>query len=166
VIFVALNKDLFSPEHITAFVKQFGIFAVPSFVLIYIIAALAFLPSFIFTMLGGLLFGTFWGGIFSLLGATLGAMLSFLVSRYIASDYLEKLPSVLIQKLRNGTQDKGWRYVAFTRLTMVFPYNLQNYGYGLTKISCFEFTLTTFLAMAPSTFAYAYLGHIGKAIVF
>ena len=117
-------------------------------------------------MLGGLLFGTVWGGVFSLLGATLGAMLSFLASRYIASDWLEKSSSGIIQKLRDGASQKGWRFVAFTRIVPVFPYNLQNYGYGLTKISCFEFTLTTFLAMLPSTFIYAYLGHMGKAVVF
>ena len=166
VIFASFNRHLFSPQNISSFIKSLGIFAPLVFIAIYIIGALAFLPSFIFTMLGGLVFGTAWGGVYSLFGATLGAMFSFLASRYIASDWLENSSSGLLEKLRNGTLDKGWRFVAFTRLAPIFPYNLQNYGYGLTKITCLEFTLTTFFAMAPSTFMYAYLGSVGKAIVF
>jgi uncharacterized membrane protein YdjX (TVP38/TMEM64 family) len=165
IAFVSFNRELFSPEIIKSFIEDLGVFAPIVFVLIYIFAAIAFLPSFIFTMLGGLVFGVAWGGIYSLIGATIGAMLAFLASRYIGSGWLEKSSSGLIQKLRDGTQEKGWRFVAFTRLVPVFPYNLQNYGYGLTKMSCWQFTLTTFLAMIPSTFIYAYLGFIGKAIV-
>lgn len=166
VILCALNRKFLSPQNISSFIKSLGIFAAPVFIAIYIIAALAFLPSFVFTMLGGLVFGTAYGGIYSLIGATLGATLSFLASRYIASDWLENSSSTLIEKLRSGTENKGWRFVAFTRLSMIFPYNLQNYGYGLTKITCLEFTLATFFSMAPSTFVYAYLGSIGKSIAF
>lgn len=165
IAFASFNRELFSPETVKSFIESLGFFAPIVFILIYIFAAIAFLPSFIFTMLGGLVFGVVLGGIYSLIGATLGAMFSFLASRYIGSDWLEKSSSSLIQKLRDGTQEKGWRFVAFTRLVPVFPYNLQNYGYGLTKMSCWQFTLTTFWAMIPSTFIYAYLGFIGKAIV-
>lgn len=123
IVFAALNRESLSGESITNFINSLGIFAIPIFVLIYVLAAIAFLPSFVFTMLGGLLFGTLWGGIFSLLGAVLGAMLSFLVSRYIASEWLEKSSSNIVQKLRDGTKEKGWRFVAFTRLVPVFPYS-------------------------------------------
>lgn len=165
IVFASFNREIFEPDKIKNFIDGLGIFAPLVFISIYIFAAIAFLPSFVFTMLGGLVFGTVWGGIYSLLGATLGAMLSFLASRYIASDWLEKSSSGLIQKLRDGSSEKGWRFVAFTRLVPVFPYNLQNYGYGITKMTCWQFTLTTFIAMAPSTFIYAYLGYAGKAIM-
>ena len=117
-------------------------------------------------MFAGLIFDTVPGGFISLIAATLGAMFSFLLSRYIAHDWFENSSSKLIEKLKKGTKEKGWRFVAFTRLVPVFPYNLQNYCYGLTKMSCLEFTVTTFITMAPSTFIYSYLGHLGKAIVF
>lgn len=165
IIFASFNRELFSQESISLFLSGLGIYGPIVFVLVYILVAIAFVPSFVFTMLGGLLFGTVLGGFYALLGATLGAMLSFLASRYLASDWLEKSSSKLLQKLRDGTNEKGWRYVAFTRLVPVFPYSLQNYGYGLTKMSCWEFTLTTFFTMAPSTFIYSYLGHVGKAVI-
>ena len=162
LVFAFLNKDKIDLVLIKEQINSLGIFAPMIFIAIYVVAAIAFLPSFTFTMLGGLLFGTLLGGLYSLIGASLGAMISFLISRYFASDWLEKSNSGMIQKLREGSEKQGWKFLAFTRLSMVFPYNLQNYGFGLTKMSCFQFTLITFLTMAPSTFFYAYLGFMGE----
>ena len=39
--------------------------------------------------------------------------------------------------------------LAITRLVPLFPYNLQNFAYGVTDIPLSTYTLCTFLFMAP-----------------
>jgi uncharacterized membrane protein YdjX (TVP38/TMEM64 family) len=166
VVLAFLNKDKIDLVLIKEQILALGLWAPVLFAFIYILAAIAFLPSFPFSMLAGLIFGFTWGGLYAVLAATLGAMLSFLIARYIAGDWLEGSNSEMITKLRTGSEKHGWKFLAITRLTMVFPYNLQNYGFGLTKMPFWLFTITTLWSMAPSVLVYVYLGSIGKNIAF
>jgi uncharacterized membrane protein YdjX (TVP38/TMEM64 family) len=46
--------------------------------------------------------------------------------------------------------------VLITRLVPVFPFNLQNYAYGLTDIPLSTFVLVSLPAMLPATIAYSF----------
>jgi len=37
-----------------------------------------------------------------------------------------------------GIEQEGWRFVAFVRLVPLFPFNLVNYAFGLTRIRIAE----------------------------
>ena len=58
-------------------------------------------------------------------------------------------------------EEEGWRFVAFVRLVPLFPFNLVNYGFGLTRIGLTEYVLASFVCMAPGAVAYTYLGYAG-----
>ena len=73
--------------------------------------------------------------LYTITSATIGACLAFLISRYIARDWIEKkLSSPRWKRLEQGVDKHGWKIVAFTRLIPLFPFNLLNYALGLTRI--------------------------------
>jgi hypothetical protein len=63
--------------------------------------------------------------------------------------------------LIRGVEEEGWRFVAFVRLVPLFPFNLVNYAFGLTRIGLSEYVLASFVFMAPGAVAYTYLGYAG-----
>ncbi len=132
------------------------------FMAVYIVGTVFFFPGAILTLLGGALFGPVLGTLYNLTAATIGAMLSFLVARYLASDWVEKKTGGRLKQLMNGVENEGWRFVAFTRLVPLFPFNLLNYGLGLTKIKFSHYSLATYIFMLPGATAYTYLDYIGK----
>jgi len=157
-----LNKESINPEALQSSIENMGTAAPLFFMLLYIVSTVLFLPGSVLTLLGGALFGPVFGTFYSLTAATLGAMLSFLIARYLASGWVEKKSSGKIKQLINGVENEGWRFVAFTRLVPLFPFNILNYALGLTKISFSQYSIATYIFMLPGAIAYTYLGYIGK----
>src|ERR1700688_3066746 len=67
-----------------------------------------------------------------------------------------------LARLIRGVEEEGWRFVAFVRLVPLFPFNLVNYAFGLTRIRLREYVLASFVCMAPGALAYTYLGYAGR----
>ena len=160
--FVSFNTEHLNAQDIQAFIEDSGHLAPLVFMLTYILSTVLFLPGAVLTLLGGALFGPLLGTFYSLTAATLGAMLAFLIARYLASDWAAKKFSGKLKQLMLGVESEGWRFVAFTRLVPLFPFNLLNYALGLTKISFSQYSLATYIFMLPGAIAYTYLGYIGK----
>jgi len=148
-----------------AWIRSVGVLAPLLFMLGYALSAVLFLPGTVFTLAGGALFGPVAGSFYNLTGATLGAALAFLVSRYLASDWVARRSGGRLGQLISGVEREGWRFVAFVRLVPLFPFNLVNYALGLTRIPFTHYTLTTYVAMLPACVAYTYLGYVGREAV-
>ncbi len=162
IAIAAMNPQVISAERVQQLLQSSDSLAPFIFILLYIISTVLFLPGSILTLLGGALFGPVYGTLYSLTGATLGAMISFMVARYLASSWVEKKSSGKLKQLIKGVESEGWRFVAFTRLVPLFPFNLLNYALGLTKISFTQYSIATYIFMLPGAIAYTYLGYIGK----
>lgn len=162
IVFASLNTEQLNPQSIQQFIEDSGQLAPLFFILAYILSTVLFLPGSVLTLLGGALFGPLLGTFYSLTAATLGAMLAFLIARYLASDWVAQKSSGKLKQLMLGVESEGWRFVAFTRLVPLFPFNLLNYALGLTKISFLQYCLATYIFMLPGAIAYTYLGYIGK----
>jgi uncharacterized membrane protein YdjX (TVP38/TMEM64 family)/Fe-S oxidoreductase len=142
-------------ETLRTWMESFGIAAPLLYMLIYIIAPALFLPGLPITIAGGIIFGPFWGVIYTITSATIGACLAFLISRYLARDWIErKLRSPRWRKLDEEVSRQGWKVVAFTRLIPLFPFNLLNYAFGLTKIKFWHYAVTTLVCMLPACIAF------------
>ncbi len=135
---------------------------------VYVIATsagcvLLAMPGAIFAVIAGLLFEPFTGTILCLTAATLGAVLAFLAGRYFLREsvrpMLEK-SAVLKKILFDDAEHSGMILLMVTRLVPLFPYNLQNFAYGLTDIKLLPYTVYTFLFMAPGAAAFT-LGAAG-----
>ena len=155
-------RDEFNLELLQNWINGAGWWAPSLFILVYIIATVLFLPGSFLTLAGGAMFGPFLGTFCNLTGASIGAGISFLISRYMASDWVTARSAGTLKKLINGVEKEGWRFVAFTRLVPLFPFNLLNYALGLTKIRFIEYILATVIFMLPGAIAYTYVGFAGR----
>lgn len=162
IALAATNHEKFSAAALHAWVEQAGAAAPLIFMGLYAVAAPLFLPGSLLTIAGGALFGPFWGGLYSLTGATVGATLAFLVARYVASDWVARRAGSRLRQLMDGVEQEGWRFVALVRLVPLFPFNVLNYALGLTRVRLVHYVAATFVCMMPGALAYAYLGYAGR----
>jgi len=165
VIGIALSiiyRDKIDVKGIESWVSDAGFIAPVLFMLLYAVATIFFFPGSLLTLTGGALFGPVLGTFYNLTGATLGASLAFLIARYLASDWASRKAEGKLKQLLDGVDNEGWKFVAFTRLVPLFPFNVLNYALGLTKIKFSHYLLATYTCMLPGAFAYTYLGYVGK----
>ncbi len=155
-------RDKFDITALEIWINDAGILAPIVFMLVYALASVLFLPGSFLTLAGGALFGPVLGTFYNLTGATLGATLAFLISRYLASDWVEDKAGGKVKQLIKGVEGEGWRFVAFVRLVPLFPFNLLNYALGLTKIRFLHYLVATYIFMLPGAIAYTYLGYAGR----
>ena len=146
-------------------VQKLGPAGLLIYALVYAVATVLLLPGSLLTLAAGAAFGLLAGFPSVLLGATSGAALAFLVSRHLARRRVE---SWIQSKPRFSAVDQavakeGWKIVFLTRLSPIFPFNFQNYAYGLTKISFWHYTLASLVGMIPGTFMYVYIGSLGRS---
>jgi uncharacterized membrane protein YdjX (TVP38/TMEM64 family)/rhodanese-related sulfurtransferase len=165
IAFAIMNRDRFDAAMLQAWVRDAGVLAPVVFMLIYAMATVLFLPGSVLTLVGGALFGPLLGTFYNLTGATLGAALAFLVSRYLASDWVAAKAGGRVRQLINGVEAEGWRFVAFVRLVPLFPFNLLNYALGLTKIRFVHYLIATYVFMLPGAIAYTWIGYAGREAV-
>jgi uncharacterized membrane protein YdjX (TVP38/TMEM64 family) len=125
------------------------------YISVYLIAPSLFLPGLPITIVGGVLFGPLWGVVYAITGATGGACIAFLVARYLGRDWVaNKIRGTSLGKLDIEVERQGWKIVAFTRLIPLFPFNLLNYAFGLTRIKFLHYAITTFIGMLPACIAF------------
>jgi len=142
-----------------------GVAGMILFALLYAAATVFMVPGSLLTLASGASFGLLPGFVTVLFGATLGAALAFLVSRHLARKrielWIQRKPSfVAVDK---AVAREGWKIVFLTRLSPVFPFNFQNYAYGLTSLSFWQYVLASWIGMIPGTFLYVYLGTLGRS---
>lgn len=142
-------------------IKGLGWLAPILFLLIYCLATILLLPTMVLTLAGGALFGPLLGTLFNLIGATLGAACAFCISRHLAIDWLAAKRGPKLNKLISGVERGGWQFVALLRLVPIVPFNLVNYGLGITQIKFSHYILTTFIFLTPAEIIYTYCGHAG-----
>ena len=151
-----IDASLFLDQQaLRTWIEGYGVLAPVIYIAVYTVAPALFLPGLPITVVGGILFGPFWGVVYTIIGATLGASVAFLVSRYLARDWVgERLKGPRWRRLDEEVGKHGWKVVAFTRLIPLFPFNLLNYAFGLTKISLSVYAAVTFITMLPACIAF------------
>jgi len=137
-------------------VDSLGFNGIIYFSLIYIFAVVLGIPGSALTIIAGATFGSVKGVIIVSISSTIGATIAFLISRYFARkqlyEYFKKNEKFI--KLDNMVKKNGPIVVAITRLIALFPFNLLNYGFGLTNVSLFDYVFYSWLFMLPGTILY------------
>jgi uncharacterized membrane protein YdjX (TVP38/TMEM64 family) len=148
------NRDrllLFTEEHYLA--------SVVIFIGSYCLLVSASLPGAVFfTLAGGLLFGSVVGTVYVNLGATSGATLAFLVSRYLLRDWVEAKFGGWVGPFQEGFSKNAFSYLITIRLIPVAPFFIVNALSGLTKVSLSTYVTATAIGIIPGSFVYAYAG--------
>jgi uncharacterized membrane protein YdjX (TVP38/TMEM64 family) len=162
IAWAVTNGHRFDVGSIEQGIADLGAWGPIAYMGLYVAATVLFLPGSILGLAGGALFGPAWGAIYTLVGATIGAMFAFLAARYVATDWVAAKADGRLKQVIDGVEAEGWRFVAFTRLVPLFPFNLLNYALGLTRIRLSAYVLASLICMAPGTIAYTYLGYAGR----
>lgn len=142
-------------------IDDLGWLAPVLFLIIYCMATLLLLPTMVLTLAGGAIFGPILGTILNLIGATFGAAFSFLITRHLIYDWFSSKRGKRLDKLIDGVDQRGWMFVAFLRLFPIIPFNLVNYGLGITGIKFRLYIITTFIFLIPAEIIYTYCGYAG-----
>lgn len=122
------------------------------------LVALSVPEGAVVTAAGGLLFGTLIGGALAVIGATIGAVILFLVARTAFAEFMARRARGLIERLRPGLQRNGFSYLLALRLVPAVPFWLVNLGAALCGMRLLPYASATLLGIIPATFVFAWIG--------
>jgi uncharacterized membrane protein YdjX (TVP38/TMEM64 family) len=143
-------------------VKGAGATGAIVFVLAYALATVLFLPGSVLTLGAGFVYGVAVGAPLVWVAANLGAALAFLLGRTLARAWIaaKVAGNSRFAVIDRAVGQSGFRIVLLTRLSPVFPFNLLNYAFGLTRVSFRDYVLGSVLGMIPGTVMYVYFGSL------
>lgn len=174
VMLFILNKynvfSIFSFENINElkiYIGSFGIWAPLVFIVLFAVSTVLFIPGLPVTVLSGILFGAFWGTVYVVIGSTIGVSASFLIGRYLGRDFIKRMTekNEKMAKLDNYIKEQGDTILIISRLIPLFPFNLQNYAYGITDITFSTYFWYSLIFMIPGTFIYTSLGSLAYSSI-
>jgi uncharacterized membrane protein YdjX (TVP38/TMEM64 family) len=124
-----------------------------AFIGIYAVAVAMSLPVGLWlSLLGGLLFGTLFGSVLTVLGASIGAVLLFLIARGLLAPFCEAKFARQIGRLRPGLERDGFGYLLALRLMPIFPFWLVNLAPALIGMRLMPYAAATVIGMVPTSF--------------
>ena len=120
-----------------------------------------FLPTTLVAILVGLLYGPWLGLPICLAGIGLGMSVSFLLSRYLLHEWIERRigDTKLYRRIEEHMRRDGWRLVLFSRLLPINPFAFLNYAYGLTRIPFWAFLAASVVGIVPNMLALLWTTH-------
>ncbi len=159
-IAIWLSRSVFNidADGLRSWILSFGLWAPLMYIIIYTIRPLIFFPASVLSIAGGLAFGAWMGTLYTIIGATLGAMLSFYVAKTLGKSLVRKEWSGNAGKIQSQMEQNGFLYVLLFRLIPVINFDLISYMAAIAKVRFGSFALATLIGIIPGTFAYNFLG--------
>ena len=145
------------------FIAQFGSFAPIVFLILASVLPIFLFPPGIFSAIGGYLFGFTHGFILSIISAMIYTSVMFLISRYFASDHVEKYLAKKLSKKQYDTifgisENKLTLVLIIYRLIPVLPNSVICYSYGLTRISFKKYFIGNIIGLIPGKMIWLHFG--------
>lgn len=151
---VAQNRDA-----LMAFVTSNIMLSAVIYMTVYMVAVALSLPgATMLTILGGFLFGSLVGGTLTVLGATAGAIIIFIIARTSLGETLASRAGPWMNRLSKGFREDAFSYLLFLRLVPLFPFWLINIAPALAGVPLGTYAITTLVGIIPGTFAFSILG--------
>ncbi len=117
------------------------------------------IPSGPIAIAAGMLYGTMWGGVLSVIGALIGALVAFSAARYLGFDAVRRSPGPIFRYLTAPRSRTDLMCIVFvSRLVPFISFDLVSYAAGLTALSFWQFALATLLGIVPICLALAAVG--------
>jgi uncharacterized membrane protein YdjX (TVP38/TMEM64 family) len=154
-------------DQITAFFSTSHELTLLSFsvlALVFIASGLILLPRIVLCVLAGAAYGLIAIPV-AAPATALGALIAFLVARYIAADFVQRLIARrrLLQGISRAVDREGWKIIALMRLGAPVPGAFSNYLFGLTRIGWWPYTWSTFIFCIPQVVLFVSIGAAGRA---
>ena len=142
-------------------IQKAGMAAPVLFIVLYVCATVFFLPTLMLSFAGGLLFGPWAGTIINLIGACLGAIVAFCITRHWLLKQLPISKNQSFNRIIHGIEQYDWYFLALIRALPLIPFNLVNYGMGFTTMSLRKYCLVSVIFLAPTEIFYTWCGFKG-----
>ena len=151
----------FRPDRIQGILGGAGALA-PILYMIIVAAAVVVspIPSVPLDVAAGIFFGPLLGTVYSAIGALGGAVVSFLIARFLGREVIERFLGGHINFCQQCSDRLLMKVIVLSRLLPIVSFDVISYGAGLTKMSLKTFSVATFLGMLPLTFIYNYFGSV------
>ena len=152
-----------TPQELQETISRFGSWAPIAYMALFTLLPAFFFPVAVLALAGGLLFGLWWGSVYTFIGAMLNCTLMFLLARYAGRKQVEalvrkKLSQEWQQRLQNLNSSGGFALLVILRLIPAVPYNLINYAFGLTAMPWRTYIIGSAIGIIPGTLAFINIG--------
>jgi uncharacterized membrane protein YdjX (TVP38/TMEM64 family) len=159
IVWRELPPEWLDSRWLEAWITGMGALAPLAYILLRAVAiVLTVVPNAPLDVAGGVLFGPFWGTVYSLLGSEAGAVACFLLARVLGREAITQLLHRDVTFGNRFPQRQLAYIVLFARFEPVFSFALVSYGAGLTGMSLRAFALSTLVGMTPGTVLLNYFG--------
>lgn len=151
----------FTTDRVRQIIDDSGSYGQIVYVLLWVFLPIGFFPVPFLAFVGGLGFGLWRGVLLTFIGAALNLSIMFLMSRYLFRDPVQKYLYRKYPKSKDILEapDNRLKFVlALARLMPVIPYNIENYAFGLTSISLWDYLWVSLVCILPGTFVYVNVG--------
>ncbi len=152
-----------TPQQLQQVLQQTGSWAPVLYIGLFVLLPAFFFPVAVLALAGGLLFGLWWGSVYTFIGAVLNCAMMFLLARYVGRSQVQRLVEQKLspqwqRRLQMADGKEGFLLLIILRLIPAVPYNLINYTFGLTGISFSSYLLASAIGIIPGTFAFINIG--------
>jgi uncharacterized membrane protein YdjX (TVP38/TMEM64 family) len=145
--------------HLQKFIAYSYATSVALFIALFALIVSCAIPlSPLMTVASGYFFQTIPGTLYSIVGATLGATISFFVFRYLLRDYVQKKYGERLKRFNKEFRTRGASYLLFLQLLPITPFGVIAVISGLSTLPWWTFVWTTAVGIAPGSFIYAFAG--------
>lgn len=156
---LTLENIVLARDRFQATIAEHWLVSVLAYVAIYTTAVALSVPgALVLTLSGGLMFGWFVGGLAAVAGASMGAILLFLIARSAFGEALRARAGPSLARLVDGFQRDALSYLLFLRLVPVFPFFIVNIASALLGVPFRTYVIGTVIGVVPATFAFASIG--------
>ena len=152
-----------SPQQLQSLISSTGSWASLAYIGLFTLLPAFFFPVAVLALAGGLLFGLWWGSVYTFIGAMLNCTLMFLLARYVGRETVERLLRDRLspfwqEKLKGLEGRSGFLILVILRLIPAVPYNLINYAFGLTGMKFPAYLIGSAIGIIPGTLAFINIG--------
>lgn len=157
IILKILSLDIDATD-IQNYVTSFGDLAPIIYIIMFALVPLTLFPDSILAIGGGLIFGLSKGYVYTVIGALIGATISFYISRKLGRDFVKKITKEKLDNIEDMIDSNGFFIILMLRLIPLFPFDIISYGAGLTSVKYKDFIIATFIGTIPGILVFTNIG--------
>ena len=148
-------KDYLTADALGRLLEQAGLWAPLAYIVVYAVGVCLFVPGTLLTGLGAAIFGPYWGFVWVMIGAMIGASAAFFIGRTLGREFAASLIGDKLKKYDDAIERNGFATVLYLRL-VYFPFTPMNFGMGLTKVRFSDYFFGTGLGIIVGTFIFTF----------
>jgi len=152
-----------TPQDLQRMLASLGPGAALGYMMLFAVLPAFFFPVAVLALAGGLLFGLWWGSVYTFIGAVINCTVMFFLARFVGREQVEALVEKKMapqwrQRLSRLSGQGGFLLLIILRLIPAVPYNLINYAFGLTDMSYGSYILASAIGIIPGTLVFINIG--------